>query len=192
MRNGSRWGRRLPGAPRADPSAQHYCTGLLPWVRRRCLMRARALCTLARLCVRCVFCWFAFPLARSIPSASSFPPSFVALGAPWRLQRFRLRARLGLPWLRSPASPAVVRELRRYYEAVRLPAPFIDGLSPRTSHRGPRLYLSMDGRRVSRFSHKVLPRMLSGSSTTPGPSTPRLGGVSDVAFGIRNHLGTWN
>ena len=79
------------------------------------------------------------------------------------LRRFHLRARLGPPWPRASASSALVRELRRYYAAVRLPAPCIDGSSPWTSHRGPRRHPPRAVCRVSRFSRMMLPRMLGVS-----------------------------
>jgi hypothetical protein len=57
-------------------------------------------------------------------------------------------------------SPPFVRELRRYYGAVRLPGPCIGGVRLSASHRGPHR-----GRlRASRFSRMVLPRMLGVSA----------------------------
>lgn len=55
-----------------------------------------------------------------------------------RFQRFRLRARLGQPWPERRLPSFLVRELRRYDAAVRLPAPYVFGFCPRTSHCVPR------------------------------------------------------
>jgi len=109
-----------------------------------------------------------------------------------RRRRSERSARLGPPWPLASASSALVRELRRYYSAVRLPAPCIGGLCPWTPHRGPRRHPPWAVCRVSRFSRMMFPRMLGVlTSTAPGPASPRLAGGAGLAFGPGKSLGTW-
>src|SRR6516165_8055437 len=73
--------------PRADPYRRLSRIRLLPRVitANVCRMRSRTCDTLARLCVRHVLCWPAFPLVsalRSTGSAAVPPPRIAPQGAP--------------------------------------------------------------------------------------------------------------
>jgi len=75
-----------------------------------------------------------------------------------RLQRFRLRARLGPPWLRSPASSALCSGTSSVLLGSQTPCSVHRCRAPVGFTSRPTL--PVGGRRVSRFSRIVSPRML--------------------------------
>src|SRR5258705_6156249 len=135
-------------------------------VSAACLMRSRALGTLPRRCVRSVFCEVAFPLACPLPSApSSFGclSSPVSLGAPWPCPAF------------PPSCPfrfAMAPSSGFFQSCSGTSSVLLDSQTPCSVHRWlessdfpsrPAAPSATGGRRVSRFSRKVLPRMLGVS-----------------------------
>ena len=132
-----------------------------------CLMRSLALGTPSRPCVRGVFCGPAFPLACRLPSTPSAGVVRIPLGAvgfTWLSPAFPPSCPFRSAMVLASASFAFVQKSRRYYAAVRLPAPCISGSRPWTSHCGPRRHPPRAVCRVSRFSRMVLPRMLGVST----------------------------
>jgi len=132
-------------------------------VSAACLMRSRALCTPSRPCVRSVFCEFAFPLAcplPSTPSACGFPPSSGSIGAPWPCPAFppscpfRFAIAPDSSFLRPLFGDFVGTTVQSDF-LLRTSMASVLGL-PIAAHGA----IAVGGCRISRFSRKVLPRML--------------------------------
>ena len=79
--------------------------------------------------------------------------------------------------------PGFVRQLPRYYAAVRLPSAMAHRRTPEGFPMRSALSVAEDPG-ISRFPREMCPRMRTGSLTARGPLLPRQSGKRGVAFGF--------
>ena len=127
----------------------------------------------ARSCVRGMFCWGRFPLASplpSTPSAVGFRPSRVALGSPLAVSPVsRFVPVWGSPWLPLRLGPSLFGGFAGTSGLCDFPCPFIGGLRPWTSRRGPCAPSAQGWSRDLPVLAQGASVHARGLQTTPGP-----------------------